>query len=383
MTLLKKNINLFLTQATLCLGLFSTAVPSQAQNIGKTNSVTNLRSVQFERLCFQRSVACADIGKAAHMSSALIYQLFDTERTGNKTKRSNVINQIKRLYGAKQIDVINKRMKLSDFFLIRKEQDKIFGGYAVLIRQPEVGQFGKRKVSYAIAFKGTYVGLEDPNDLAAISSGVPVNMYRRAAALIHEGFRNYAGQVFNDIKSKELLVEILSLQKQANTEVEILVTGHSLGAASILYTAMLVDAGVLPSNIRTIVFGAPAFTQPSFANRYRTALANTTRVETKGDFFIYQQRGYMQPIYNTLGYLPVGNLIAAEPTEKLKELWQERDILEQQYQASQSPKIKSAYLDLTKRIILEQANIHVKSYGYFYEYYLRTQDPNLTRSGSR
>lgn len=379
---LTKNTNLFLTRVALCWGLFGISQPLNAQSPANTaNLISNVRSVQFEQLCFQRSIACADIGKAAHLTTDLIYQLFDTERKKDTTQRTNVIDRIARLYEAKNINVVNKRLKLSDFFIVKK--DRIFGGYAILIRQLEKQQLGRRKVAYVIAFKGTYVGLEDPNDLAANVAGIPVNMYKHAAVLIHEGFKNYAGSVFADEKSKELVSEILRRQKQPNTDVEVLVTGHSLGGTAILYAAMLADAGVLPSNMRVIVFGAPAFTQQNFQQRYPKLVSRITRVETEGDFLSYEKPGLMRPIYDTLSYIPLGKPIKAIAPEEYRELMKEREILLKQYQASSSAESRTNYLNIMQKVIAMQSSIHVYSYRYFYEYYRRIQGADLTRNNNR
>lgn len=378
---LTKNTNIFFTRVALCWGLLGISQPLNAQSPANTaNLIPNVRSIQFEQLCFQRSIACADIGKAAHLTTDLIYQLFDTERKKDPTQRTKITNQIARLYDAKDINVVNKRLKLSDFFIVKK--DRVFGGYAILIRQLERQQLGRRKLSYVIAFKGTYVGLEDPNDLAANVAGLPVNMYKNAAILIHEGFKNYAGSVFADEKSKELISEILLRQKQPNTDVEVLITGHSLGGTAILYAAMLADAGVLPSNMRVIVFGAPAFTQQNFQQRYPTLVSRITRVETEGDFLSYEKPGLMRPIYDTLSYIPIGKPIKATAPVEYRELMKEREILLKQYQASSSPESRANYFNVMQKVIAAQSNIHVYSYRYFYEYYRRTQGASLTRIGN-
>ncbi|MGL4622988.1 lipase family protein [Chroococcidiopsis sp.] len=379
---LTKNTNIFLTRVALCWGLLGISQPLNAQSPANIASfISNVRSVQFEQLCFQHSIACADIGKAAHLTTDLIYQLFDTERTKNPLQRTNVINQIAQLYAAKDIKVVNKRLKLSDFFVVKK--DRVFGGYAILIRQLERQQLGRRKLAYVIAFKGTYVGLEDPNDLAANVAGLPVNMYSNAAVLIHEGFKNYAGSVFADEKSKELVSEILRRQKQPNTDIEVLITGHSLGGTAILYAAMLADAGVLPANMKIMVFGAPAFTQQNFQQRYPALVSRITRVETEGDFLSYEKPGLMRPIYDTLSYIPLGKPIKATAPEEYRELMQEREIVLKQYQASSSPESRANYFNVMQKVIAAQSNIHVYSYRYFYEYYRRTQGANLNRNVNR
>jgi Lipase (class 3) len=379
---LTKNLNLFLMRVALCWGLLGISQPLNAQAPTNTAKlIPNVRSVQFEQLCSRRSIACADIGKSAHLTTDLIYQLFDTERTKNSTQRNKVIQAISQLYETKRIDVVNKRLKLSDFFVMKK--DRVFGGYAILIRQLEKQQLGRRKVSFVTAFKGTYVGLDDPNDLAANIAGLPVNMYKNAAVLIHEGFKNYAATVFADKASKELVSEILRWQKQPNTDVEVLITGHSLGGTAILYAAMLADAGILPANMKIIVFGTPAFTQQNFQQRYPSLVSRIIRVETEGDFLSYEKPGLMRPIYDTLSYIPLGKPIKATAPEEYRELMKEREIVLKQYQASTSPESRANYFNVMQKVIAAQSNIHVYSYRYFYEHYRRTQSANLTRNSDR
>jgi hypothetical protein len=377
-----KNTNCFLAKAVLCWGLLGISLPLNAQNItNTTNLIPHIRSIQFEQLCFKRSIACADVGKAAHLTTDLIYQLFDAERTKNINQQNRVLDGIDRLYETKQIDVVNKRLKLSDFFVVKK--DRVFGGYAILIRQPVKQQMGRRKVSFIAAFKGTYVGLDDPNDIVANIAGLPVNLYQEAAVLIHEGFKHYAGTVFADVKSKEFISEILNWQKQPNTDVEVLITGHSLGGTAILYAAMLADAGILPSNMKIIVFGVPAFTQQNFQQRYPELVSKITRVETEGDFLSYEKPGLMRPIYDSLSYIPLGKPLRATAPEAYKKLMKEREILLKQYQASASQQAKANYFNLMQKVLAAQANIHVYSYRYFYEYYRRTLGASLTRNGDR
>ncbi|MGK7950881.1 MAG: lipase [Xenococcaceae cyanobacterium] len=327
-----------------------------------------LRSEQFEQLCSQPiPTECKDIGKAAHITTELIYELFEAERVRDENKRSDVINQITQLYKAEQIDIVNKRLKLSDFFKV--EDDKVFGGYAVLIRSRKIQKNKRLKVSYTVAFKGVYNSLEDPNDIAASISGLPANLPKNAGVLIHQGFSHYAGSVFNDSKSRELLSEILNLQNRENTDLEILITGHSLGGAAILYAAMLTDAGVLPSNIKVVVFGSSPVAQQSFAHRYRELITKITRVENEGDMLIYEEDSPMKPIYDSLGYVPFGRLIKARATEKLISLNMQKIDLEKKMQDSPTQDMLTAYLNLTQQILEERVAIHVYSYRYYSQYY--------------
>jgi hypothetical protein len=85
----------------------------------------------------------------------------------------------------------------------------------------------------------------------------------------------------------------------------------------------------------------------------------------------YTQQAPMKPIYDSLGYVPVGKLLQTETTQRLVILNKEKMALEKKYQASPSDKLRFAYLALMQKILEEQVAIHVYSYKYYYQYYLR------------
>jgi hypothetical protein len=352
------------------LGLFSLfyclSTPAIAQDF-----VPKIHSPEFEELCHQSLVGpCEAIAKASYLTTDLIYQLFDADRLADEKKKSAVINQISQLYQAEpnNLEVINKRFRMSNFFLV--SDDQTFGGYAVLLRRQEKLVSGKNKTTFVIAFKGVYNNLEDPNDIMAAVSAMPDNLYPKAGAVIHRGFRDYASSVFYDLKNQKMLGEILRLQTESSNEVEIVVTGHSLGGCAILYAAMLADAGVLPQHLNVIVFGSAPVAQRNFSNEYPELISKITRVETEGDLLIYDGNRIMGPIYDSLGYLPFGHLIQAKAPEKLVQLSKRYLEVDGERRVNPSDKLDWEYLQLMQQIISERIDIHINSYDYYYQYYL-------------
>ncbi|MEB3883190.1 lipase [Lyngbya sp. CCY1209] len=347
--------------------LFYPAISSRSQEIG---AVPAIQSPEFEAICRSGPTAdCETIGKAAHLTTDLIYELFDGEITHNRAKYQSIIGAIAQLYGTEPnaVQVVNKRLKLSDFFIV--EADQVFGGYAVFIRPQNSESQGRQKAKFFIAFKGVYPKLEDPNDIAAALSALPEHLYRDAGVLIHRGFRDYAASVFQDETSQTAIADILRLQADPQTDVEVLVTGHSLGGCAILYAALLVDAGVSPQNIQAIVFGSGPVATSDFITQYPDLIPNITRVETGGDMLIYEDGSPMKPIYDTLGYVPFGKLIHAPASDRLNQLKQQLLILEQRRQTSPSENLTSDALNLAREILQERVAIHTHSYRYYYQRY--------------
>lgn len=355
----------FLTTSIL-MGVFAPYSVSRAQFEPNLPEI-EVQSCQFEQLCSQQFTECEEIGKASYLTTNLIYQLFEAEKATDVRKRSEVIQEILQLYEAKQVDVVNKRLQLSDFLLTQKE--KTLGGYATLIRSREIADKGKKSFTYIIAFKGTSVAIDDPNDILVDLFVTPVELRQEAAVRLHQGIRNYASSVFDAPKSQELLAEILSLQQQENTYVNVLVTGYSLGVSAVPYAAMLTDAGVMPSNLKVIVFGGSPMAQKSFISRYRALISRITRIETQGDSLIYEQDSPVKFIYDSLGYVPFGNLLKAESTPRLINLKQQRIDLERRMQTDSSLELKKQYLVILQQILQEQIAIHKYSYRYYYQYY--------------
>lgn len=343
------------------------ATYSRSQEIG---AVSPIRSPEFEAICASGPTAdCEIIGKAAHLTTDLIYELFDGEITQNRAKYQSTIGAIAQLYGTEPnaVRVVNKRLKLSDFFIV--EEDRVFGGYAVFIRSQTAESNNRQKATFVIAFKGVYPKLEDPNDIAAALSALPEHLYSEAGILIHRGFRDYSASVFQDETSQTAIADILRLQADPQTDVEVLVTGHSLGGCAILYAALLADAGVSPQNIRAIVFGSSPVATSDFITQYPALIPNITRVETEGDMLIYEDGSPMKPIYDTLGYVPFGKLIHAPASDRLNQLNRQLLTLEQRRQTSPSENLTSDYLNLAREILQERVAIHTDSYRYYYQRY--------------
>ncbi len=334
-------------------------------SLGDLNFTGKIQSSEFERLCAQlQPLECQNIGKAAHISTTLIYKLFDAE-TQKTAQKTEVISQITQLYNADQISTINKRLSLPEIF--RAWNPKAFGGYVALIRSRPVQQlYGSTKITYVIAFKGTSPRIEDPNDFFA-GFNVPTNFLG-----IHEGIKNYADAVFQDAKSQAMLAEILKWQSDRNTDLEIILTGHSLGVATFFYAAMLKEAGVSPVNMKIIVFGSPLFAEASFANKYQDLARRMIRIEAEGDILRGESDSPVKIAYDLLRFVGVGRLILAGTTSNLPSLNSQRVSFEQRLKASPSPDLLTAYLQVQKQIFEEKLAIHLYGYRYFYEYYLAT-----------
>jgi len=357
-----KQVVVILSSSLASIGLAGNFAIAQV-NLDDIKS--SIKSAEFESLCAKpKPSECQDIGKAADISLVLIYSLFDAESIQNVSLRKKVIQRISELYNAAQVDTINKRLTLPEIF--NSSDQKIFGGYAVLIRSQPTQLDGKNKLRFVIAFKGTTFRLDDPNDIAA-SFAVSPKVYLG----LHEGIKNYASTVFNESLSQTMLAEILRLQSDPSNDIEVILTGHSLGVASFFYAAMLKDAGVSPKNIKIIVFGAPLFAEASFANKYRDLVSGLTRVETEGDILRNEKDSPMKLAYDVLGFVPLGKLVKAETTtKKIVDLNRQREDLEKKMRASPSLDLVPTYLSLQQQIFQEKLSIHLYSYRYFYDYYL-------------
>ncbi|CDM97032.1 lipase family protein [Limnospira indica] len=364
--MVKKRLFLYSTMVATLVIATGIRQPSSA-------NVPLISSPEFESLCRSGNRECEMIGKASHFTTQLIYELFQAENTGNQAARQQAIANIAALYETEPdaIKVVNTRLRLSDFFLVEKDQH--LGGYAVFLSRGELLPGGMEKVSFVIGFKGLYPSLEDPNDIAVAVSALPEHLYPGAGALIHQGFRDYSGSVFNHQISQEMIKDILDLQNNPKTDVEIVVTGHSLGGSSILYAAMLVDAGVNPENLKVIVFGSGPVAQANFISQYPDLIPNIIRIETPGDMLLYDDDSPMKPIYRALGYVPFGRLIKATGSDRLNQLNQQFAILQQQQQISPSPDFDTKRLNLLLQILQERIAIHVYSYRYYYQIYRHHQ----------
>ncbi|MBS0015563.1 MAG: lipase [Arthrospira sp. SH-MAG29] len=360
--MIKKQLFLYST-------MVATLVIAPGINQPSSANLPLITSPEFESLCRSGNRECAMIGKASHLTTQLIYELFDAEKTGNPTQRQQAIANIATLYQTESdaIKVVNTRLNLSDFFIL--EKDQVLGGYAVFLSRGEIIAGGIDKVSFVIGFKGLYPSLEDPNDIAVAVSALPEHLYHDAGALIHQGFRDYSGSVFNHQISQEMINYILQLQDNPKTHVEIVVTGHSLGGSAILYAGMLVDAGINPENLKVIVFGSGPVAQASFISQYPDLIPKIIRIETPGDMLLYDDDSPMKPIYQILGYVPFGRLIKATGSDRLNQLNQQLAILQQQQQISPSPDFDTKRLNLLQQILQERVAIHVYSYRYYYQIY--------------
>ncbi|MFN3362059.1 MAG: hypothetical protein ACK421_11640, partial [Pseudanabaenaceae cyanobacterium] len=198
-------------------------------------------SPQFSDLCRANRTECTRIGTHAKVSTELIYQVFEAERTRNFDALASQLEAIKLLTGAEQIQIVNRRLPLSQFFPV--QQSLVFGGYALLGRKitkrgDEIG-----KAEYTVFVKGVFSELEDPNDIIASIQGIPDRLSAQSNVQLHQGMRNYAQEIFNSPPFQDLLTEILTFQQQGNIPIEITLSGHSLGGSCIVLAALMSDRG--------------------------------------------------------------------------------------------------------------------------------------------
>ena len=122
-------------------------------------------------------------------------------------------------------------------------------------------------------------GTEDLKDVGIDIKVKPVPLYENdKKILVHSGFKNYADAALaNGIL--DFLVEYIN----NHPEEKIYITGHSLGGAIAMMTAVrLFDAGANMQNIKIITFGAPAIGNKNLAEKYKDKF-NLTRVVMDSD----------------------------------------------------------------------------------------------------
>ena len=113
---------------------------------------------------------------------------------------------------------------------------------------------------------------------------------------VHRGFRDYADTALSG-GVKEVLVDEL----KNNPAETLYITGHSLGGAVALISAIrLIDAGVDKNQIKVITFGAPAIGNRALADAYENKI-DLTRIGISGDI--------IKKSLQVLGYVHFGNYL--------------------------------------------------------------------------
>ncbi len=320
-------------------------------------------SPQFESLCRTNKQECKSIRIHSKVGTDLIYHFFDADRLKDINKLEEISQEIKTLLDVSEIKVVNRRIPLSQFFTI--DPKLIFGGYAILGRNQVIAENGVTNAKYHIIVKGLFNELEDPNDIIAAISGIPDSLYGQAAIKLHQGMKNYAQAIFLSPEFQSLLTEIIELQKDEKNNIEITLSGHSLGASCILIAALMKDRGVKPENIKIITFGGPSFLQRGFIDRYSSLFSRTTRVELEGDMLNNEIDSPLFPVYAILNYLAFGNLIKGTvPRAKYKQV-QSQIIRLSTGKLSEDKLTELA--NLTLEALSERVQIHVFGYRRFFD----------------
>ena len=122
------------------------------------------------------------------------------------------------------------------------------------------------------------------------------------AIFVHRGFRDYADTALSGGVKEYLLEEM-----KKNPAETLYITGHSLGGAVALMTAVrLCDAGADMNKIKVVTFGAPALGNRNFADAYQDKI-NLRRIAISGDV--------IKKSLQVLGYVQFGNLVEYKATE--------------------------------------------------------------------
>ena len=123
-----------------------------------------------------------------------------------------------------------------------------------------------------------FTGTEDLKDIAVDMNIALVPLNDADSILVHRGFKDYADAALSGGN-----LEILLDYMQKNPDEKIYITGHSLGGAIAIMSAVkLADAGADMSRIKVITFGAPSVGNKEFASAYQNKI-NLTRIFMKSD----------------------------------------------------------------------------------------------------
>ena len=344
---------------------------------------------QYKQLCFTNPMTCQDIAKASEMASKIVYDSADMnnrlascpwfydscDRVAVQIIDYTLSNQeILRTLG-ETIEPRDSDNQISVAVNIDNllESFQRLGGYALVLKQETIQANGRTKLSYIITFKGT--SPERINDLFS-------NAYVRARALsekspdirIHAGFRQYAKTVA--MATQPTIQEMLESQQDSNIDLEVLVTGHSLGgAAATVYGFLLHDEGILPENLNIITFAAPPFVREDSQETLRETYGqlNLIAIENRGDLILDTplfQDGYK---LNRYKFPPIRQLVEGNLSRTLENLYKQRDIILQQPEPTivrEESLSNSQEVTIASKIKVEQTKIHMDSYNRYYEYYL-------------
>lgn len=131
---------------------------------------------------------------------------------------------------------------------------------------------------------------------------VPLHEGAEENIFVHRGFRDYTDSALAG-GLKEFLLDDL----KNNPEEILYITGHSLGGAVAMMTAIrLADSGADMNRIKVITFGAPAIGNRALADAYQDKI-DLTRIEISGDV--------IKKSLQVLGYVHFGKSVAYKEVE--------------------------------------------------------------------
>ena len=124
--------------------------------------------------------------------------------------------------------------------------------------------------------------------------------------LVHQGFQDYADVILKDNFGTNLVKELAG-----NPNERLYLTGHSLGGAVAILTAVkLVNLGAASDQIEVVAFGAPAVGNKGFVNEYENKI-NLKRVTMSGD--------PIKKSLQVLGYVHFGEVVKYNPSKAMIE----------------------------------------------------------------
>jgi|GEM_PF-499143 len=119
---------------------------------------------------------------------------------------------------------------------------------------------------------------------------------------VHRGFRDYTDAALSDGVKEYLLDEL-----KKNPAETLYITGHSLGGAVALMTAVrLCESGANMNQIKVVTFGAPALGNKNFVDAYQDKI-NLRRIAISGDV--------IKKSLQVLGYVQFGDFVEYKATE--------------------------------------------------------------------
>ncbi|MBK4730703.1 hypothetical protein JJD41_12625 [Oxynema sp. CENA135] len=344
---------------------------------------------EYKNFCARDPVGCRDVAIASEIAADIIYT---SELQGDLSRCPWTFPHCQpqdyriidlSLSNDEIIDRLNARDRpqqagasmVKTFIEQLRASFQDLGGYALIFHRQNRQENGRERHHYLIAFKGT-----NPlkiNDLFSDLSfpAVPLSA-AQPDLLVHSGFYRYAASIFEatlpDIET------FLALQNDPNVDLEIMVTGHSLGAAAAsIYTALLKNYGIRASHLKLITLAAPPFLKEEAVAAFDRAYGDipTIDVENRGDIILDS------PIFDSLiyrlseySYPNFGEKIEGLLSETLEKLYKQRELEKATNTvpagASDPQFALSGLAAIDAKIKIEQVQVHTISYTDYYQYYL-------------